>query len=118
VLIVNLRLLGMDQVGPYAAVYQLLPIGMLGFAINLVTGMLFFVGSRRNTTANPVFYWKIRLRAARRAEHDAFHARRRCVARQGRQSAPPRGESRRRRPSSSGSPSVLRPHACHSWNAF
>jgi uncharacterized membrane protein len=59
VLIVNLRLLGMITVVPYSAVYQLLPIGMVGFAINLVTGMLFFVGIPTQYNANPVFYWKI-----------------------------------------------------------
>ena len=59
VLIVNLRLLGMMKVVPYSAVYQLLPIGMLGFAINLVTGMLFFVGIPSQYNANPVFYWKM-----------------------------------------------------------
>jgi hypothetical protein len=59
VLIVNLRLLGMIKVVPYAAVYQLLPIGMVGFAINLITGMLFFVGIPAQYNANPVFYWKI-----------------------------------------------------------
>lgn len=59
VLIVNLRLLGMIKAVPYSAVYQLLPIGMLGFAINLVTGMLFFIGIPTQYNANPVFYWKI-----------------------------------------------------------
>jgi len=59
VLIVNLRLLGLIRVVPYAAVYQLLPIGMLGFAINLITGMLFFIGIPNQYNANPVFYWKI-----------------------------------------------------------
>lgn len=59
VLIVNLRLLGMIKVVPYSAVYQLLPIGMLGFAINLVTGMLFFIGIPSQYNNNPVFYWKI-----------------------------------------------------------
>jgi hypothetical protein len=59
VLIVNLRLLGMMKVVPYSAVYQLLPIGMLGFAINLITGMLFFLGIPTQYNANPVFYWKI-----------------------------------------------------------
>jgi len=59
VLIVNLRLLGMITVVPYSAVYQLLPIGMLGFAVNLITGMLFFVGIPSQYNANPVFYWKI-----------------------------------------------------------
>ncbi len=59
VLIVNLRLLGMINAVPYSAVYQLLPIGMLGFAVNLVSGMLFFIGIPAQYNANPVFYWKI-----------------------------------------------------------
>ena len=59
VLIVNLRLLGAIRMVPVSAVYQMLPIGMLGFAVNLVTGMLFFVGIPSQYNANPVFYWKI-----------------------------------------------------------
>jgi hypothetical protein len=59
VLVVNLRLLGMIKVVPYSAVYQLLPIGMIGFGINLITGMLFFVGVPAQYNANAVFYWKI-----------------------------------------------------------
>ena len=59
VLIVNLRLLGMIKVVPYSAVYQLLPVGMLGFAVNLITGMLFFIGIPNQYNANPVFFWKI-----------------------------------------------------------
>jgi hypothetical protein len=58
-LIVNLRLLGMIKVVPYSAVYQLLPIGMLGFAINLVSGMLFFIGVPAQYNNNAVFYWKL-----------------------------------------------------------
>jgi len=59
VLIVNLRLLGVMKIVPYSAVYQLLPIGMLGFAVNLITGMLFFLGIPTQYNANPVFYWKM-----------------------------------------------------------
>jgi uncharacterized membrane protein len=59
VLIVNLRLLGAIKIIPVSAVHQMLPIGMLGFAVNLVTGMLFFVGIPSQYNANPVFYWKI-----------------------------------------------------------
>jgi hypothetical protein len=59
VLVVNLRLLGMIKVVPYSAVYQLLPIGMIGFGINLVSGMLFFVGVPSQYNNNAVFYWKI-----------------------------------------------------------
>src|SRR5207245_4441604 len=59
VLIVNLRLLGMIKVVPYSAVHQLLPFGMIGFGINLVSGMLFFIGVPAQYTANAVFYWKM-----------------------------------------------------------
>jgi len=59
VLIVNLRLLGMIKVVPYSAVHQLLPVGMIGFGINLITGMLFFIGVPAQYNANVVFYWKI-----------------------------------------------------------
>ena len=59
VLIVNLRLLGAIKIVPVSAVYQMLPLGMVGFAMNLVTGMLFFLGIPSQYNANPVFYWKI-----------------------------------------------------------
>jgi hypothetical protein len=59
VLIVDLRLLGMVKSVPYAAVYQLLPIGMLGFGLNLFTGMLFFMGATQQYIHNTTFYWKI-----------------------------------------------------------
>jgi len=59
VVIVDLRMLGMIRSVPYSAVYQLLPIGMLGFAINLVTGILFFLGVPSQYVHNPVFYWKM-----------------------------------------------------------
>jgi hypothetical protein len=59
VVIVDLRMLGMIKSVPYSAVYQLLPIGMLGFAINLVTGILFFLGVPSQYVHNPVFYWKM-----------------------------------------------------------
>jgi PDZ domain-containing protein len=59
VVIVDLRMLGMIRSVPYSAVYQLLPIGMLGFGINLVTGILFFLGVPSQYVHNPVFYWKM-----------------------------------------------------------
>jgi hypothetical protein len=43
----------------FAALYQILPLGMLGFGINLVTGMFFFIGAPEQYTQNVVFYWKI-----------------------------------------------------------
>src|SRR5262249_42270418 len=44
-LVVDLRILGVAKQLPLAAVYQLLPLGLLGFTLNLVTGMAFFVAT-------------------------------------------------------------------------
>ena len=59
VLIVDLRLLGMAKGLSYPAVYQLLPLGMLGFGLNLTTGLLFFLGATPQYIHNKAFYWKI-----------------------------------------------------------
>jgi len=59
VLLVDLRMLGMAKKISFAALYQLLPLGMLGFALNLLTGMFFFIGAPQQYTKNPVFYWKM-----------------------------------------------------------
>ena len=46
VLAVDLRMLGMGKKSlSFAALYQLLPLGMLGFGINLITGIMFFVST-------------------------------------------------------------------------
>jgi len=59
VLIVDLRLLGMAKGLSYPAVYQLLPLGILGFGLNLTTGLLFFLGATPQYIHNKAFYWKI-----------------------------------------------------------
>jgi len=59
VLIVDLRLLGMAKKFSFAALYQLLPLGILGFSMNLVTGMLFFIASPEQYVKNVSFHWKI-----------------------------------------------------------
>jgi hypothetical protein len=59
VVIVDLRMLGMIRSVPYSAVYQLLPIGMLGFGLNLITGILFFLGVPGQYVKNVMFYWKM-----------------------------------------------------------
>src|SRR5262249_6010917 len=59
VLLVDLRMLGVAKSMSFAALYQLLPLGMLGFALNLTTGMAFFLGAPEQYTKNAVFYWKI-----------------------------------------------------------
>jgi uncharacterized membrane protein len=59
VLIVDFRMLGVARSISFEALYQLLPLGMLGFGINLLTGMLFFIGIPSQYTKNGVFYWKM-----------------------------------------------------------
>jgi uncharacterized membrane protein len=59
VLIVDLRMLGMIKSVSFEAVYQLLPIGMLGFGINLITGILFFIGVPGQYVHNGTFFFKI-----------------------------------------------------------
>ena len=58
-LAVNLRILGVMRQVPFADVHRLLPWGMLGFGVNLITGMFFFVGQPGQYTTGAPFYWKI-----------------------------------------------------------
>jgi uncharacterized membrane protein len=60
VLAVNLRLLGMMKRVSFAALHRLLPWAVLGLVINIVTGMLFAIGSPGQYVGYP-FYWKIGL---------------------------------------------------------
>src|SRR5712671_2431097 len=59
VLLVNLRLLGFAKALPFSALYQLLPIGILGFAINLATGMMFFLAAPQQYINNIEFQRKV-----------------------------------------------------------
>src|SRR4030095_5830689 len=56
---VNVRLLGGMRGISYAAMHRMLPWGMLGFGINLITGMLFFIAAPEQYTENAPFLWKI-----------------------------------------------------------
>jgi hypothetical protein len=58
-LAINLRILGVMKRVPFADVHRLLPWGMLGFGLNLITGMLFFVGQPKQYIDSAPFYWKI-----------------------------------------------------------
>jgi hypothetical protein len=57
ILLVDLRMLGLMKMVSLGAVDRLLPWGMLGFGINVITGMLFFLGA--DYTKNVAFYWKL-----------------------------------------------------------
>ncbi|HYR83093.1 MAG TPA: hypothetical protein VE422_03335 [Terriglobia bacterium] len=58
-LLLTLRMLGMMKSIPFAAVHRLLPLGMLGFVINVISGMVFFIASPGMYISNPGFTAKI-----------------------------------------------------------
>jgi len=61
VLLVDLRVLGVMKGVSFASLHRLLPLAAIGFGVNVVTGMLFFVGIPTQYIHNPSFYWKIAL---------------------------------------------------------
>ena len=62
VLVVDLRMLGFLNGIRFSTLHRLLPWGMLGFAVNLATGMLFFVGAPPSFyVTNGLFFWKLAL---------------------------------------------------------
>lgn len=61
VFLVDLRVLGFMKGISFASLHRLLPWAALGFGINILTGMLFFVGIPLQYIHNNSFYWKIGL---------------------------------------------------------
>jgi uncharacterized membrane protein len=62
VLLVDLRMLGFMKGIPYSTLHRLLPWGVLGFGLNMVTGILFFIGAPPDFYVNnAVFIWKLAL---------------------------------------------------------
>lgn len=59
VLLFNLRVLGLMKHLATAALDRMLPWAIVGFAVNLVTGMLFFVAKADQYTGNIAFSWKV-----------------------------------------------------------
>jgi uncharacterized membrane protein len=45
----------------FVSLHRLLPWAALGFGVNVITGMLFFVGIPTQYIHNPSFYWKVAL---------------------------------------------------------
>jgi len=56
--LVALRMLGFVNL-PSGVLMRLLPWGMVGYAINAMTGMLFFAAAPQQYYDNPAFYWKL-----------------------------------------------------------
>ena len=62
VLLIDLRTLGFLKGISYSALHRLLPWGIIGFGVNVVTGILFFIGAPPTFyVTNPLFYWKMLL---------------------------------------------------------
>ena len=61
VLTVDLRMLGFMQGISFSTLHRLLPWGVLGFGVNVVTGMLFFVSNPNSYVTSSVFFWKLAL---------------------------------------------------------
>jgi hypothetical protein len=59
ILLIDLRVLGFMKQVPFAALDRLLPWAMLGFGLNVFTGMLFFAAAFGQYTNNPAFFWKL-----------------------------------------------------------
>lgn len=61
VMVVNLRMLGMIKNVPFSALHALLPVGIVGFVINSITGMVFFIATPDQYVMNVAFFWKMGL---------------------------------------------------------
>jgi len=58
-LVIDLRLLGINRIVPTVSVHDLLPLVIVGFGINLATGVLFFVGDPHRYAINIAFHLKM-----------------------------------------------------------
>jgi hypothetical protein len=61
VFLVDLRMLGFMKHVSYMTLHRLLPWGILGFGLNVLTGMIFFVGNSAQYTRSVPFQWKMAL---------------------------------------------------------
>ncbi len=58
-LVIDLKVLGIVPTLTYAALDRLLPWAILGFGLNALTGMLFFLALPASYADNPAFGWKL-----------------------------------------------------------
>lgn len=71
--IFDLRLMGIAKGIPVAALHRLIPIGILGYAINLVTGSLFLAGYPDQYLYNRAFQFKMTFMALAAINIAAFY---------------------------------------------
>ena len=58
-LVIDLRMLGVNRILPSVTVHDLLPFAITGFVINLVSGAAFYVGDPHRYTPNIAFQLKM-----------------------------------------------------------
>jgi hypothetical protein len=61
ILVINLRVLGVMKSVAFADLHRMLPWGLLGFAANFLSGMMFFIAIPESYDLNTAFQWKIGL---------------------------------------------------------
>ena len=57
--VIDLRIMGFARELPFAPLHRLLPLAMVGLGINIVTGMLAFIGMPTYYTADIAFWFKL-----------------------------------------------------------
>lgn len=61
VLLIDLRILGFLKSVSFESIHKLLPYAVAAYAVNLATGMTFFIAAAGQYVGNPVFFWKVGL---------------------------------------------------------
>lgn len=59
VLSINLRILGVASKIPLSALAKFLPVAMIAFVVNIISGVLLLIGYPTKALTNPVFYFKL-----------------------------------------------------------
>lgn len=57
--VLDLRMVGMAKQLPVAALHRFVPLGIAGFVINFITGVIFVVGASESYIGNTAFYLKM-----------------------------------------------------------
>jgi hypothetical protein len=70
----DLRVLGVAKAIPPAALHRLIPLGIAGFGLNLLTGIVFFSGFPEQYAYNPAFWAKLAFMAVAGANIALFYS--------------------------------------------
>jgi uncharacterized membrane protein len=70
----DLRMMGIGKSMPLAALHRLVPFGVAGYLLNLVTGLMFFLSAPAQYLYNPAFQTKMMFMALAGANMAVFYA--------------------------------------------